>query len=218
MSSETKFYILLGLYVGAWGLLPALTPKLVPIDLSWLGLGVLAFSFGVFMHAITFPCTDVVAEVWGGERARLLVYIGFTVYAVAMFFLMIASALPPAPGWDKNPAYISVFSQAGRMVVGSMISTIVAQLLDIFVFEKIKQITGERGLWLRNNLSTYLSQLVDTILFYSISFYGVIPNEVLPLLIAGTYLVKVAITISLTPLVYLLVYWVTGKWTTKVVD
>ena len=69
--SETKFHILLGVYVGAWGIVPGLTPKLIPLDLEWIGLGVLAFSFGAFMHAITFPCTDTVAEVWGSARARL---------------------------------------------------------------------------------------------------------------------------------------------------
>jgi uncharacterized PurR-regulated membrane protein YhhQ (DUF165 family) len=62
---ERKFLILFGLYVGFWGMLQGLTVKLVPLDLSWLGLGVLAFSYGSFVHAFTFPCTDAVAEVWG---------------------------------------------------------------------------------------------------------------------------------------------------------
>ena len=85
--------------------------------------------------------------------------------------------------------------------------------MDIFVFEKIKQMTGQKGLWLRNNLSTAFSQLLDTTIFYTIALYGVLPNEVLPLLIVGTYLVKIVLTAIDTPVVYLLVRWITGHWT-----
>jgi uncharacterized integral membrane protein (TIGR00697 family) len=213
--SETKYHILLGVYVGAWGIVPGLTPKLIPLDLDWTGLGLLAFSFGAFMHAVTFPCTDAVAEIWGGARARLMVYLGTSMYAVAIAFYILGSNLPPAPGWELNDAYVSIFSMAERMIVGSICATVVAQLLDIYVFEKIKSITGEKWLWLRNNGSTAISQLVDTTIFYSIAFYGVIPNEQLPLLVLGTYLVKLAITIVDTPVVYLLVRWITGSWSAR---
>ncbi len=213
--SDTKFHILLGVYVGAWGIVPGLTPKLIPLDLEWAGIGLLAFSFGAFMHAITFPCTDTVAEVWGSARARLMVYLGSATYAVAIAFYIVGSKLPPAPGWELNDAYVSIFSQASRMIVGSICATVVAQLLDIYVFEKIKRATGEKWLWLRNNGSTAISQFVDTAIFYSIAFYGVIPNDQLPLLVIGTYLVKLVITILDTPVVYLLVRWITGSWSSK---
>lgn len=212
-ASETKYHLLIGIYAGAWGIVPGLTPKLIPLNLDWMGLGVLAFSFGAFMHAITFPCTDVVAEVWGAKRARLMVYIGAGVYAMAIVFYILGTKLPPAPGWQLNEAYISIFSQAERMIIGAFSATLVAQLLDILIFERIKQITGQRWLWLRNNLSTACSQLADTIIFYSIAFYGVIANEILPLLVLGTYLVKLAIALIDTPVVYLLVKWITGQWT-----
>ncbi|KGE05012.1 putative preQ0 transporter [Pseudohaliea rubra DSM 19751] len=211
-SAETKYHILVGVYVGAWGLVPGLTPKLIPLDLEWGGLGVLAVSFGAFVHAITFPCTDAVAEVWGPARARLMVYVGFAVYAMAIAFYMVGAALPPAPGWPLNDAYVSIFSQAERMIIASLAATGVAQLLDIFLFEQVRRLTGPRWLWLRNNVSTAISQLADTTIFYSIAFYGVIPNEQLPLIVFGTYLVKLVITVVDTPVVYLVVRWITGSW------
>ena len=213
--SDTKFHILLGIYAGAWGIVPGLTPKLIPLDLDWAGVGVLAFSFGAFMHAITFPCTDAVAEVWGAARARLMVYLGCSMYAVAIAFFIVGSRLPPAPGWALNDEYLAIFGMAERMILGSVCATVVAQLLDVFLFEKIKQATGEKWLWLRNNGSTALSQLVDTAIFYSIAFYGVIPNDQLPLLVVGTYLVKLLITLLDTPVVYLLVRWITGRWSAR---
>ncbi|MBO6556169.1 MAG: queuosine precursor transporter [Pseudomonadales bacterium] len=213
--SETKYHILLGIYVGAWGIVPGLTPKLIPLNLDWTGIGILAFSFGAFMHAITFPCTDTVAEVWGSARARLMVYLGSSMYGVAILFYMVGTRLPAAPGWELNDAYVAIFSLAERMIIASVCATVVAQLLDIYVFEKIKRATGEKWLWLRNNGSTAISQFVDTAIFYSIAFYGVIPNDQLPLLVFGTYLVKLVITVVDTPIVYLLVRWITDEWSSK---
>ncbi len=207
--------MLLGLYVGFWGMLQVLTVKLVPLDLTWLGLGVLAFSFGSFAHAFTFPCTDAVAEVWGARRARLMVYLGTAVYGICTLLIYIAVQLPPADDWPHNAAYVAIFEGAPRIIAGSLVATVFAQLWDIYVFEWIKRRTGERMLWLRNNLSTWGSQLADTTLFYAIAFYGVIPNSVLPKLILGTYLLKVLVAAIDTPLVYVVVRWITGSWTAR---
>lgn len=114
-----KFAILVGAYVGAWGIVAGLTPKLVPLDLNFVGLGLLAFSFGSFLHAVTFPITDAVAEVWGPKRARFLVYLGVTVYAVASLLYLAAVIAPPAPDWPHNEAYRAIFSQAGRLLLAS---------------------------------------------------------------------------------------------------
>lgn len=210
---EQKFLILLGLYVGFWGMLMLLTVKLVPLDLSWLGLGVLAFSFGSFAHAFTFPCTDAVAEIWGAKRARFMVYLGTAVYSICTLLVILAAWLPSADGWPHDQAYTALFQGAPRIIAASLVATVFAQLWDIYVFEWIKQKTGPRFLWLRNNVSTWGSQLADTSLFYGIAFYGVIPNDLLPKLILGTYLLKILIALIDTPIVYLVVRWITGAWT-----
>ena len=75
-----------------------------------------------------------------------------------------------------------------------------------------------RWLWLRNNVSTAISQFFDTAIFYSIAFYGVIPNDQLPLIVLGTYLVKLVITVVDTPVVYLVVRWITGSWSAPAED
>ena len=214
-AADTKYHILIGIYVGAWGLVPGLTPKLIPLDLTWAGVGVLSVSFGAFIHAITFPCTDAVAEVWGAVRARRMVFVGFSFYCVAIAFYLLGTLLPPAPGWMLNDAFVGLYGSAWRLILASLTATVCAQLLDIYVFERIKRLTGQRWLWLRNNASTAISQLVDTLIFYSIAFYGVIPNDQLPLLVLGTYLVKLVITVVDTPVVYLLVRWISGHWTAR---
>lgn len=214
-AAERKFLILFGFYVGFWGMLQSLSVKLVPLDLSWLGLGVLAFSYGSFAHAFTFPCTDAAAEIWGAKRARMMVYMGVVVYITCTLFLFLAVKAPPAEGWPHNDAYVQLFSGGPRIILGSMLATISAQLWDIYVFEWVKKRTGEKYLWLRNNISTFGSQLLDTTIFCAIAFYGVIPNEALPKLIIGSYIMKVLVAVVDTPVVYLVVYWITGKWTAK---
>lgn len=205
---EKKFAILLGWYVGFWGMLQVLTVKLVPLDLSWLGLGVMAFSYGSFVHAFTFPCTDAVAEIWGARRARFMVYMGMLVYASCTVFLYTAVNLPSAAGWEMGDAYDTIFAGAPRVIFGSMVATVFAQLWDIYVFEWVKKKTGERWLWLRNNLSTWGSQIADTSIFYVVAFYGIIPNDVLPKLIIGTYLLKLLVAVLDTPVVYWVVHWI----------
>jgi len=128
---------------------------------------------------------------------------------------MVGTKLPPAPGWDLNAAYISIFASAGRMIVGSVTATIFAQLLDILVFVRVKRMTGQKGLWIRNNLSTMVAQFADASIFYSIAFYGVIPTSEIPKLVFGTYLVKVLLSILGTPVVYLMVHRITGHWTAR---
>jgi len=211
VSREGKFLVLFGFYVGFWGMLQCLTVKLVPLDLSWAGLGVLAFSYGSFVHALTFPCTDAVAEVWGARRARMMVYMGTVVYIFCTSMLYIGTKLPPADGWAFDEAYSSLFEGAPRIVAGSLLATLVSQLWDIYVFEWVKRKTGEKYLWLRNNASTFGSQLLDTSIFYVVAFYGVIPNEALPKVILGTYVLKVGVAVVDTPMVYAIVHWIRGN-------
>lgn len=215
ITKETKYLILFGFYVGFWGVLQSLTVKLAALDLSFLGVGVLAFSFGSIAHALTFPCTDVVAEIWGAKRARMMVYMGVVVYSVSTLMLYFATLVPPAEGWPLNDAYTALFSSGPRILLASMCATVFAQLWDIYVFEKIKAITGQKHLWLRNCASTFGSQLFDTTLFYVIAFYGILPTDTLVSLILGAYSLKLVIAVIDTPIVYLLVYFVTGKWSAK---
>jgi len=145
----------------------------------------------------------------------MMVYVGTAVYILCTGFLYIGVGLPPADGWEFNEAYRNLFSGAPRIVMGSLLATVCAQLWDVYVFKWVKRKTGPRLLWLRNNVSTLGSQLMDTSIFYTVAFYGIIPTEVLPKLILGTYLLKLLVALIDTPILYLVVYWITGSWTSK---
>ena len=126
----------------------SLTVKLVPLDLTWLGLGTLVFSYGSFAHAFTFPCTDAAAEI-GGQTGADDGYMGTAVYIVCTAFLFLAVQAPPAEGWPLNDAYVALFQGGPRIILGSLLATLSAQLWDIYVFEWVKKRTGEKNLWLQ---------------------------------------------------------------------
>lgn len=208
---EMRFCILACIFIASWGMMQIFVIKLVPLNLSWIGLGVTSFVFSEFLFAITFPVTDVVTEVWGARRARLLVYGGAFVNLFVMVLLTVAMALPSPDYWqNQNDAYSLLYAAAPRIWAASITAVVVSQLLDIYVFNFIHSRTGERWLWLRNNGSTLVSQAVDTIIFYFIAFYGLIPNEVLFSLLIGNYLLKIFLAAVDTPLVYLAVKWARG--------
>ena len=212
-AAETKFFILLGAFAGAWGLLPSITPLLVPLDLGWAGLGLLSFSFGAFLHAITYPCLETVIEVWGVARARVMVFVAIGIYVVAVATLSLGAALPAPQDATAHDAFTTLYSSVWRLVIASLCATVTAQLLDIAVFRRVKALTGQRALWLRNLLAVLTSQVADTTIFYTVAFYGIVPDDVLPKLVLGTILVKACFALAGIPVVYALVRWITGQWT-----
>lgn len=205
---ESRFVILACAYMASWGMMQMFVVKQVPLDLTWIGLGITSFVFSEFLFALTFPITDVVSEVWDTKRARQVVYGGVAVNLFVMLGLSLAMALPAPDYWQpQDQAYDLLFEAIPRIWLASIAAITVSQLLDIYVFRLIRQATGGGMLWLRNNGSTLLSQAVDTVIFYGIAFYGAIPNEAFISLLIGNYILKIVLAAIDTPFVYLLVKW-----------
>jgi len=121
---------------------------------------------------------------------------------------LIAVALPSAPFWKGQQAYAQTLGLVGRIVLGGLVSYLVSQHFDVWAFLFWRKRTKGRWLWVRNNLSTLTSQLINTILFVLIVFTGVIPNAALIPTICGHFLVKALLAIADTPFIYLGVWWV----------
>ena len=209
---DMRFCILACIFMASWGMMQLFVVKLIPLDLSWIGLGATSFVLSEFLFAITFPVTDVVTEVWGAHRARLIVYGGALVNLFVMLALTLAITLPSPDYWaPQNEAYVLLYAAAPRLWVASITAVVISQLLDIYVFNAIRSITGSRWLWLRNNGSTLVSQAVDTLVFYLIAFYGLVPGDALLSLLIGNYLLKIVLAALDTPLVYGAVIWARGN-------
>jgi uncharacterized integral membrane protein (TIGR00697 family) len=168
-------------------------------------IGGLILPAAIILYPLTFLFTDVVSEIEGRESARTLVMTGFYMSIVMVAVLFIGKLLPPAPFWQHQGAYETILGSTPRIVLASMIAYLISQNHDVWAFHWLKKKTEGRYLWLRNNLSTVVSQLIDSVLFIGIAFAGTYPMKTIAVMIASQYLVKVGIALLDTPFCYLLV-------------
>lgn len=211
---EKKFLIMVTVFLACIGILNVISAKL------WLFPffgGEFAFSAGIIAYALTFPVTDVVGEVFGRERASFVVWMGFLANGVVLFLSQVAVVLPPAAAlYPNQEAFATVLGAVPVIVFASLSAYLLAQLHDVWAFHFWKRVTRGRHLWLRNNLSTMSSQLIDSLIFNFIAFW-LFAEEKMGLgaflgMTTGYWLFKVSIAIVDTPLVYVLVRWLTGRW------
>lgn len=175
-------------------------------------LGVKLFAVGEFMlpaavivYMATFLITDVIGEVYGKKNARRTVQAGFFTQLVVLLFIWLAVELPPAPAFTMQTEYEMILGGSFQVIAASLVSYLVSQHLDVSIFHRMKGRHGTRKLWLRNNVSAGVTQLVDTSIFITIAFFGTVPFEAMLGMIAAQYVAKMVIVLFDTPIVYLLV-------------
>ena len=201
IENERAFVVLVSVFVGCITIASVLASKIIHVFGLFVPAGVLAYS-------VTFPCTDTISEIWGAKRARYVVSGGFVALLLVLALVQISIIWPSAPFWDRSEAFGSILGSTSRIIVASFVAYLVSQFHDIWAFHFWKRITGEKHLWIRNNLSTTMSQCIDSVIFISIAFYGVMP--IWPL-IFGQWIVKLVIAGIDTPIVYLLVWSIRYK-------
>jgi hypothetical protein len=203
---QLPFLLLCSLFVGSLTISAVLAAKIISV---W-GLSVPA---GVLAYALTFICTDVISEIWGKQTARLVVWSGFAALVLVLVLIQLALYWPAAGFWALQQEFAAILGATPRIILASLSAYLCSQLFDVHVFHFWKRLTKARHLWLRNNFSTALSQLLDSFIFISIAFYGQMP--ILPM-IWGQWLVKLGIAILDTGLVYLLVWYLRSRSRTLV--
>lgn len=170
-----------------------------------VSFGCLIVPAAIVLYPLTFLFTDVVSELEGKKSARDLVIMGFLMSLFMVIVIFIGKLLPAAPFWHHQQAYETILGSTSRIVFASMIAYVISQNHDVWAFHWWKQKTAGRHLWLRNNLSTIGSQLIDSVLFIGIAFAGSYPLSTIGTMIASQYAVKVGIALLDTPFCYLLV-------------
>lgn len=165
-------------------------------------LGPVIADGGAFLFPLTYILGDILAEVYGLRRARLAILTGFGLAILASLAFLIAGAVPPAPGYHHNAAFKAVLGFVPRIVIASLAGYLAGQLLNATVLVKIKQRTGERGMWARVIGSTFIGELADTVLFCVIAFTGVLSFPDLVNYTAVGYVYKCLVEVVLFPITY----------------
>ena len=225
---QRVFLVLAGIFLGTLAMLNILgISRFIDLSFNVFGLEIpMVVAVGVLPYPITFICTDLISELYGRRRATEVVLVGLLLNIWVMFVLWVGGALPgfealdPATGElvpdeaGRVPVFFEIRTLAFGAVTASMIAYLVAQWCDVQLFHFWKWLTGGRHLWLRNNGSTLVSQLVDTTAVILIThFYAnalpIVDSEALwPQLftfIASGYAFKVIVAVVDTGPIYLIV-------------
>ncbi len=166
------------------------------IDFFW-GL---KFDAGTLIFPLTYIFGDLLTEVYGLERSRRVIWLGFASLIICAGALALAGAFPPAEGWELDKAWDSVMGLAPRLALASLAAYLVGELANIYTLAALKRKTKGRWLAPRLILSTVLGQLLDTALFMTIAFAGVIGWELYLKAFCSNYIFKVALELLVLPL------------------
>ncbi|MGD9841822.1 MAG: queuosine precursor transporter [Steroidobacteraceae bacterium] len=169
-------------------------------------VGDITFVAGVLFFPISYLFGDVLTEVYGYARDRRVVWTGFAALMFAAFMAYVIVALPPAAAWrDQQVAVEAIFGSTPRIVAGSIIAFWSGSFVNSYVLAKMKIWTQGRWLWTRTIGSTLCGELVDSVLFYFIAFYGVWTLDQLLLVTTTQYVLKTLWEVFMTPVTYRLV-------------
>lgn len=162
----------------------------------------LVTTLGNVLYGSIFFATDLLSELYGKREARRGVWLGFSALVMATVFMQLTLRFTPDPSDFIHPALSQIFSFLPRIAAASLIAYVISQHHDVWAFHFWKTRTKGRWLWLRNNASTGVSQLIDTVIFCFIAFWGLFPLRVFGQIALTTYLFKLLVAVIDTPFIY----------------
>ena len=224
---ERVFLVLAGTFLCAMTLL-----NVIGIT-RFIQLGPMALAVGVLPYPLTFLCTDLICELYGKARANFLVSVGLGLNFFILAVMFLGDAIPAVssesmPPWQilqlAEPValpngdivensiglYQLIYATTSGAVFASMLAYITAQYCDVQLFHFLKRLTKGKHLWIRNNFSTLLSQMVDSVMVITVTFgaaflRGDMVLHTLLILIGSNYLFKATVALLDTGPFYLLV-------------
>lgn len=177
-------------------------------EATLFGAPLFVLSVGILPYPITFLITDLISEIYGQKKANQVVTAGIFASFFSMGIILLAHLAPAAADSPVDDALFgTVFALSPIAVLASMMAYLAAQYIDIAIYHFWKRLTQGRHLWLRNNFSTFSSQIVDTFtVIFLLCAFGVLPwSSFYGLLVSGVVF-KILVALLDTPLLYLLVY------------
>ncbi|MGB0571766.1 MAG: queuosine precursor transporter [Alphaproteobacteria bacterium] len=161
----------------------------------------------IVIFPISYIIGDVLTEVYGFAKARLVVWVGFGANLFAVLTFALVGILPAAGFWEGQAAYDTILGATPRILAASFLAYLVGEFANSYILARLKVITAGRMLWVRTIGSTIVGQGFDSIVFVFVAFWGVLPMKVLVGTIVLQALAKIAYEVLATPLTYAVIGW-----------
>jgi len=160
----------------------------------------------IVSYPMTYLMTDIIGEIWGRDEANRTVKVGIICQIISLVLIGLAILLPVAPYADNQEMFKAILGNSFRVVFASLVGYLVSQTWDVWVFHKIrnwyinKHGSTKGGKWIWNNVGTMTAQILDTAIFITIAFYGIVPNILN--MIVSQYIIKFIFAVCDTPFFY----------------
>lgn len=188
------------------------------IEQKLIQLGPIEATAGLLIFPISYIVNDLIAEVWGYRKARMIIWYGFLMNFFAVIIFRLSILLPGSENFTHDEAFNLVLGNTLRISLASFAAFLVGSFLNAYVMSKMKILQKGRNFSLRAVVSTIFGQGADSIVFFILAFYGVISNQDLIILILTQTAMKTGYEIILLPLTNLTVKWVKKSENTDVYD
>ena len=178
------------------------------LETKQIAIAGISLTGGLIVFPVSYIINDCVCEVWGYKKARLLIWVGF---AMNFFFVLLGALcdfIPGAPYWTNDAGFHAVFGLAPRIAVASFLAFICGSFVNAYVMSRMKLSSGGRNFSLRAVVSTIFGEGVDSLIFFPLAFWGVIPTEELPWLMLWQVVLKTAYEVVALPLTIRVVNYV----------
>lgn len=160
---------------------------------------------GVIIFPLSYIFGDVLTEVYGYRQARRVIWLGFAANLLVVAAVWLAGIAPASGAFEAQQAYDRILGFTPRLLAASFLAYLVGEFTNSFVMSRLKVLTDGRLLWTRTILSTFVGEGLDTLIFISVAFGGVLPGDLILRLMLSQWTIKVAYEVLATPLTYLVV-------------
>uniref|UniRef100_UPI003FED57C6 queuosine precursor transporter n=1 Tax=Prevotella sp. TaxID=59823 RepID=UPI003FED57C6 len=169
------------------------------LETKQLSFGPISITGGLIVFPISYIINDCACEVWGYGKARLLIWLGFAMNFLFVAFGALCDALPAAPYWDNEEGFHAIFGLAPRIAAASFLAFLVGSFVNAYVMSRMKLKSGGKNFSARAIMSTVYGEAADSVIFFPLALGGVVPTDVLPVLIISQVVLKTLYEILVLP-------------------
>ena len=188
------------------------------VEQKLISIGPIEATAGLLIFPVSYIVNDIIAEVWGYRKARLIILYGFLMNFLAVVIFRLSIIVPGSENFTHQDAFQLVLGNTERISLASFIAFLIGSFLNAMVMSKMKLLQKGRNFSLRAVVSTLVGEGADSLVFFTIAFAGVIPNNDLLMLILTQAGMKTAYEILVLPLTNVIVRWVKRREQEDVFD